>query len=446
MKQQGKRWQSIKGRIRHFDYRLSIRTKVTLILIVIPLVIIPFVIVSLYYNNMSYNTIQGMGRVSEVARICETISFFTLRIDGNLKNYIVLGDSNYIMEAKKDLVSLRELANDGKEYGYAEGFMTILFNIDSYSVLLDSLRMLVGSEEIPQRKIARDLEKYKESYDSLMTKVLQATSSTERDSLMLQLKNLSQSFNISKILLEREQDPKKTSTVKMLDTSKRNIDKQNGLILSMARQKIKDFKQIGEKYSSRGARNIWTVLILTLLFVIYLIIVLPERIVVPIKRLSNLVKQIEKGDLKVVIKGFPRDEIGELVSNLSRMLIQFRKIDGLKTQKIHESERKFKFLTNAIKEGVIVLNDELRILVINKPALAIIGTDSEEIEKKSLNAFDSSRGLKRSLDKLFTDGEKIDDFNFTGKDDILYVVKTWPIRDAAGKVTGVILLYSNQKK
>ncbi|GAJ13544.1 unnamed protein product, partial [marine sediment metagenome] len=117
MKQQGSRWQNIKGRIRHFDYRLTIRTKLTLILIFIPLVLMPFVAVSLHYNNMSYNTIQGMRRFSEIERICETISFLTLKIDGNLKNYIVLSDSTYITEAKADLVSLKELANDGKEFG-----------------------------------------------------------------------------------------------------------------------------------------------------------------------------------------------------------------------------------------------------------------------------------------------------------------------------------------
>lgn len=446
MKQQVSRWQNIKGRIRHFDYRLTIRAKLTLILIFIPLVLMPFVAVSLHYNNMSYNTIQGMRRFSEIERICETISFLTLKIDGNLKNYIVLSDSTYITEAKADLVSLKELANDGKEFGYPEDFMRIISNIDRFSMLLDSLKMVVSREEIPQKRIARDLEKYKEEYDDLMTKVLLASTNAERDSLMEQVKKLSQSFDVSKILPKREQDPKKTRTVKSLDISKRNIDTQNGLILENARQHIKEFTEIAEKYSSRGARNIWTVLILTFLFVVYLIVVLPERIVVPIKRLSNFVKQIEKGDLKVAIKGFPRDEIGVLVYHLSRMLIQVRKVDGLKTQKIHESERKFRFLINSIKEGIIILNDELRLLTANKPALMIIGSDPEKIEEKSLEGIKSLKGLSAKLVKLFTDGEKIEDFNFKGKDRVLYKIKVWPIRDAGGKATGAVLLFSPQEK
>ncbi|TES91117.1 MAG: HAMP domain-containing protein [Candidatus Cloacimonadota bacterium] len=445
MKRQGSKWQTIKGRMRYFEYRLSIRVKLTLILIVIPLAIMPFVTVSLYYNNMIYNTIQGMEKFSEIARICETISFLTLKIDGNLKNYVVSRDSNYIEEAKEDIVSLREFANDGKGFGYPEDFSLIISNIDRYSFLLDSLIMFVSREEIPHRRIARDLEKYKEKYDNLMSKVLLARTNAERDSLMEQLKKFSQSFDVSKTLFESEQNPKKTRIVTLLEKSKGNIDKQNEKILEKAREHIKGSKEIGEKYASRGARNIWTVLILTILFVVYLIVVLPERIVVPIKRLSNLVKQIEKGDLKVNIKGFPQDEIGELVRHFSRMLIQVRKIDGLKTQKIHESERKFRFLINSIKEGVIILNDELRLLTANKPASEIVGSNAEEMEEKSLESIEPLKGLKTKLEKLFSDGEKIEDFNFKGKDGVQYTVKVWPIRDAGGKSTGAILLFSFQK-
>lgn len=446
MKQQGSKWQGIKRRIKHFDYRLSIRTKLTFILVVIPLVIMPFVAISLYYNNMIYNTIQDMGRYSEIARICETISFLSLKIDGNLKNYIVFRNSNYIEEAKDDLVSSNELANDGMGFGYTEDFKKIISNIDSYLVLLDSLKIVVSSEEIPHKRIARDLEKYKEKYDNLMSQVLLARSSAEKDSLMEQLKKLSQSFDISKILLEKEQNPRKTRTVRLLDKSKKNIDTQNGMILEEAKQHIKNFKEIGEKYASRGERNILVVLILTFVFVVYLIVVLPERIVMPIKRLSTFVRRIEKGDLKVAIKGFPRDEIGELVYHLSRMLIQVRKVDGLKTQKIHESERKFKFLINTIKEGIIVLNDELRLLSANKPALRIIGADSDVIEERSIEGIESLKTIKIRLDKLFTDREKVEDFNFTGKDGNIYRVKVWPIRDAGGKPIGAVLLFSFPEK
>ncbi|MCK4235119.1 HAMP domain-containing protein [candidate division WOR-3 bacterium] len=443
MKQQSSKWQSIKGRARYFDYRLSIRTKLTLILIFIPLVILPFVAVSLHYNNLSYNTIQGLRRFSEIARVCETISFLTLKIDSNVKNYIILRDSNNINEIKEDLASLKELADDGKEFGYSEEFIKIISYIDRYSTLIDSLKIVISLEEIPHKRIARDLEKYTKGYDNLMSKVLLARSSTERDSLMKELKVFSQSFDVSQIIPEREQNPEITRTVKLLNTNKRNIDSQNGAILDKAKGHIKEFTELGEKAASKGARNIWVVLIITVSFLIYLIIVLPERIVIPIKRLSNIVKQIEKGDLNVAIKGFPRDEIGELVYYLSRMLNQIRKIDGLKTQKILESERKFKFLTNSIKEGVIVLNDELRLLFINKSALMIIGSDTEKIKEKSLGGIESLKFIKSKIDKLFINGEKIGDIDFSGKDSVQYIIKVWPIRNAAGKPTGAILLFTS---
>jgi len=442
VKQQNSRWQNIKGRVRYFDYKLSIRTKVTLILILIPLVIMPFVAVSLYYNNLMYNTIHGMATYSEIARICETNSFLMLKIDGSLKNYVVLRDSSYINEAKIDLHSLGELVGDGRKFDYTEEFDKIHLNIDKYTALLDSLRMIVSNEEIPHKRIERDLVKYKEGYDKIMSKILLARTNAQRDSLVENIKTYSESFDVSKILPEKNKNPGKTKIVTSLDKCKKTIDIQNGSILEKAKTHIKEFTNIGEKYASRGARNIWTVLILSVLFIIYLIVVLPERIIIPIRRLSNLIKQVEKGDFKVAIKGFPRDEIGELVYHLSRMLLQIRKIDGLKTQKILESERKFKFVINDITEGIIILNDELRLLIANKASLGIIGYDSEAIEEKSLEAIEILSGLKGKLQKLFSNGEKLEDSMLTGKNGSEYVVKFFPIRDAAGNPTGVLLLIS----
>jgi PAS domain S-box-containing protein len=441
VKQQSSKWQNVRGRIRYLDYRLSIRAKLTLILIVVPLVIIPFVAISLHYNNISYNTIQGMRNYSGLVRICETISFLNLKIDGNVKNYTVLRDSNIVNETKEDIATLTQLAKDGMKFGYQEEFEKVIGNIEKYSLLLDSLKMIVSQEEIPSTRIARGIEKYKKQYDELMAKIVLSRTESERDSLMGELKKVSRSLDVSNIFPEKEKNPKKTRIVRLLESSTSNIDIINGSILEESKEKIKEYTTLGERAASQGARNIWVVLILTLGFIVYLIIVLPERIVIPIKRFAKIVKQIEKGDLNVSIKGFSRDEIGELVSHFSRMISQVRKVDGLKTQKILESERKFRFLINSISEGVIVLNDELWILTVNKPAMKIAGIESEEVEERSLGGLESLSGLKERLEKLFTTGEKVNDLNFKGIDGKEYIIKVWPVRDAAGKATGVILLF-----
>lgn len=444
MKQQGGRWDSIKGRIRHFDYRLSIRAKLTLILITIPLIIIPFVAVSLYYNNMSYNTVRGMSRFSQIERICETISFLTLKVDGSLKNYVVLRDTGYIADAKEDLSALRELAVEGSEIVFAEDFSKIITHIDRYALLIDSIRIIVLEEEIPEKRIERDLRKYKTQSDKLMSKILLSRTKAERDSLMTELKRVSESFDVSKILLAKEQNERKKRTIRQLDTSKRTIELENKRILDNARESIEDFTNTAERYSSRGARNIWTVLILTIGFIVYLIIVLPERIVIPIRRISNIVKCIEKGDLNVSVKGFPSDEMGELVDNIAKMINKVRRIDGLKTQKIHESERKVRFLINAVSEGVIVLSDERRVLTVNGPALSLLGLKPDDIEGKSIEAVTPLSSLQSPLERLFDRGEKLDELRLTGADGREYRVSVWAIRDAAGNPTGAMLLFAGK--
>jgi nitrogen fixation/metabolism regulation signal transduction histidine kinase len=416
----------------------------TLILIIIPLVIIPFVAVSLYYNNMSYDTVQGMGKYSEVERICETISFMTLKLDGDLKNYVVLRDSDYILDAKEDLASLRELALEGSTFAYAESFSEIVKHIDRYAVLLDSIRIIVSEEEVPERRIARDLKRYKTKYDSLMSKIVLAKTVNERDSLMVKLKRVSASFDVSKILLGKEQNERKKQTIRQLDISKKTIELENKRILDDAKRRVKEFSETAARYSSRGARNIWTVLILTMGFIVYLIIVLPERIVIPIRRISNIVKRIGKGDLNVSVKGFPKDEMGELVDNIMKMINKVRRVDGLKTQKIHESERKVKFLVNSISEGVILISDEKRILSINLPALSILKLKQQEVEGKLLETIKALSMIHAPLTKLLEQSEKVDTLSFVSEDGVTYQVKVWTIRDAAGTPTGVMLLFSHE--
>jgi nitrogen fixation/metabolism regulation signal transduction histidine kinase len=444
LKKETGKWKSIKGRIRHFDYKLSIRAKLTLILVLIPLVIMPFVAMSLHYNNISYNTIQGIANYSEITKICESISFLLLKIDGNLQYYTISRDTNYIKQAEKDIISLKEKLEKGKKINYTKDFNEMSMRIGEYSSLADTLKKIISAEEIPRKKIARGLRNYKEKYDKMMSRVLIAKTKTEKDSLMEEVKIFTESYDISDVLKKNEKNPNVVRITELLRNTKKNIDAQNAKILSNVREHIKELTESGEKYSSRGARNIWTVLIITLVFVIILIVVLPERIVIPIRRLSRFIQQVERGNLNVTMKGFPEDEIGNLVFHFSKMLNRMKRIDTLKTQKIHESERKSKFIIESVAEGVLVLNDELRILTWNKPVLTIIGIDSETIEQRSLKDIKEVHDLEKKVTKPFKNGEKIDDFVFTNKNGEKYLIKVLVLRDMTGKPMGMVILFKPQ--
>lgn len=444
MKKESGKWKSIKGKIRHFDYKLSIRAKLTLILVLIPLVIMPLVAMSLHYNNISYNTIQDIANYTEITKICESISFSMLKIDGNLQYYTISRDSSYIKQVEGDLISLKKKVEKGMNIDYKEDFDKMSIQIDKYSSLVDTLKKIVSKEEIPRKKIARDLRNYKERYDDIMSKVIMAKTKTERDSLIEEVKIFGESYDISDILKKSEKNPNVARITELLRGTKKEIDGQNSRILNNVREYIKELTESGEKYASRGARNIWSVLIITLLFVVVLIIVLPERIVIPIRRLSRFIQQVERGNLNITMKGFPEDEIGNLVFHFSKMLNKMRKIDKLKTQKIHESERKSKFIIESIDEGLLVLNDELRIITCNKPIFKIIGGDSETIEQKSLKDIQELDDLVRKISNLFENGEKIEDFTFKNKNSKKYTVKVLAIRGITGKCTGAIVLFKSQ--
>jgi len=90
-------------------------------------------------------------------------------------------------------------------------------------------------------------------------------------------------------------------------------------------------------------RNLATLTMLTVVFVVMLLVALPGRLVLPIRRLTQVVRQAEKGKLETDVE-FGDAEVGALADAFSSLMRQVREFDQRKRNRIIEDAAKLDLL------------------------------------------------------------------------------------------------------
>jgi len=167
--------------------------------------------------------------------------------------------------------------------------------------------------------------------------------------------------------------------------------------------RVEQHRQESETLVARAQRNISVVLILTILVSAYMLFMLPSRIVRPISAITNIIKRAEQGDYGVTAKSASRDEVGQLALFLNRMLRQIKTYDDLKTEKIFTQQKKVEALVDAMTEGVLILNHEQEVTLVNRALQQRLGWEDEVVDKP-LGAVDSKGELTAAVQEVLDGG------------------------------------------
>jgi PAS domain S-box-containing protein len=144
-------------------------------------------------------------------------------------------------------------------------------------------------------------------------------------------------------------------------------------------------------------RNMGIILGFTGISSLLLGLYLPRKIVVPIRRLTNLIKRAQEEEFRINIDVISTDEIGELGRFINRMMDQIRVFDDLKVRKITEERRRWEVLSNLLREGVILVNGDGRVCGINPAALAFFGLSQSDVEGRSIKEIPLDEPFRRAL-------------------------------------------------
>jgi PAS domain S-box-containing protein len=152
-----------------------------------------------------------------------------------------------------------------------------------------------------------------------------------------------------------------------------------------------------DRIESVAKRNMGIILGFTGISSLLLGLYLPPKIVVPIRKLTRLIKRAQEEEFRVSIDVTSNDEIGELGRFINRMMDQIRIFDHLKVRKITEERRRLEVLSNLVSEGVILVDSDGRVCGINPVALDFFGLSQSDVEGRSLKEIPLDQPVRQAL-------------------------------------------------
>jgi PAS domain S-box-containing protein len=323
--------------------RLSLGAKVQLgFFSAVALVIVIGVMAFIYLGRINREVQDVLQKDILFARAGEAIKVYFLETRRAEKNYLVFGQDRDIKEYEFFLAKLKEALREGKEVARK------------------------GETREKYRAIEQDLQQYEQIFARLLTVPSEAREEVQR---------------VSQELSEVGQ---RIST----------------LADEIAAAKWAEFEMHAhdaDRIESVAKRNMGIILGFTGISSLLLGLYLPPKIVVPIRKLTNLIKRAQEEEFRINIDVTSNDEIGELGRFINRMMDQIRVFDDLKVRKITEERRRLEVLSNLLRDGVILVDGYGRVCGINPAALDFFGLSQSDVEGRSIKEIPLDEPFRRAL-------------------------------------------------
>jgi PAS domain S-box-containing protein len=202
-----------------------------------------------------------------------------------------------------------------------------------------------------------------------------------------------------------------------------------------------------DRIETVAKRNMGIILAFTGISSLLLGLYLPRKIVMPIRRLTNLIKRAQEEDFRVNIDVTSNDEIGELGRFINRMMDEIRVFDELKVRKITEERRRLEVLANLLHEGVILVDRDGRICYINPTALEFFGLNLSDVEGRPLKDIPLDEPLRQALLRSVDAHERFHDNVVTllaaesGTQARRIALSTGFVRDENGDIMSIVCIF-----
>lgn len=131
-------------------------------------------------------------------------------------------------------------------------------------------------------------------------------------------------------------------------------------------------------------RNMLITLIITFLGTILLSLVVPGKIAMPFKKINDAVRELQDVNFDVSIYYDQDDEIGELAKELNKMIINMKRFEQLRTDRISVEHRKFDTLANMVKKNIMIANAKGELIYMNNPMYSTLELQSDDVLNKNI--------------------------------------------------------------
>jgi HAMP domain-containing protein len=126
-------------------------------------------------------------------------------------------------------------------------------------------------------------------------------------------------------------------------------------------------------------------LIITFLGTILIALVIPGKIAMPFRKINDAVRELQDCNFDVSIYYDQDDEIGELARELNKMILNMKKFEQLRQDRISVEHRKFDTLANMVKKNIMISNAKGELIYMNNPMYALLEMQSDDVINKNIN-------------------------------------------------------------
>lgn len=172
-------------------------------------------------------------------------------------------------------------------------------------------------------------------------------------------------------------------------------------------QNEKRDKQI-EEIIGETRRYMLIVLIITFLATILMSLVIPGKIALPFKKINDAVRELQDCNFDVSIFYDQDDEIGELATELNKMIANMKHFEELRTDRISVEHRKFDMLANMVKRNVLIANANGELIYLNNSMYRLLDVESEEVLNKNMTDTIIPQSIKEAYDLALKRRSKIE--------------------------------------
>ena len=144
---------------------------------------------------------------------------------------------------------------------------------------------------------------------------------------------------------------------------------------------------IAQRLYFRSKIYVFLILVLVLIIVGWALYQVPHAIVKPITDVTEKIRRIAQGDYDQKISVDSRSELGELAQAFNVMSIKLQEFEKLNIEEVHAQKSRMESIIKSMRDGLIVLDEDKRIILVNESGKQIINQEDPELLGKKLSDF-----------------------------------------------------------
>ena len=191
-------------------------------------------------------------------------------------------------------------------------------------------------------------------------------------------------------------------------------------------------------------RRMAALLALGAVLAIGFVLFLSRAILLPLSRLTQSVREVEKGNLDLVVPVMSKDEIGELAAAFNAMAGRLRELRRSNRARLLRAQQTSQLAIDSLPDAVAVLSPDLRVELANRTAVSTLGLRPGEavplrhadwlprlLEETARSGTLPDRGYEAAR-QIFLDGKER-----------FYLPHAVAVRGADGQLAGITLILSD---